>query len=81
MAKYKGTNIHALRQTLRKKDPSVEAALLGQLSPEDAQVYKTALPISWVPVETAATILSLAAPLVFPGALNPLRSLGEEQAQ
>jgi len=81
MAKYKGTNIDALRQSLRKMAPAVEAALLGRLSPADAQVYKTALPISWVPIDAAATILSLAAPLVFPGAPNALRSLGEQQAQ
>jgi hypothetical protein len=57
-----------------------EKAFLAQLTDEEALQYKNALPVSWLPMEAAASILSKGARILYPGDPAPLQTFTRSEA-
>ena len=75
MAKIKGTDLTILRNLIRDQGPAAESKLLSQLSEEAGKVYRTALPILWIPIEIQAQIYEAAAAELYPRSSNPVQDL------
>ena len=80
MAEVKAASVCYLKQKIRDLGTNVEGDFLKGLPPQTAQQYLTALPLSWVPIEAAATIYKNGAPVAFPGNPLAIRQLGHETA-
>ena len=80
MAEVKATAVCYLKSKLRERGGDAEKTLLARLPPATARDYIEALPLSWLPIESAATIDEQGAPLLFPGHPAPIRELGHQTA-
>lgn len=79
MAGYKGVGIVFARSQVRAAGR--EAALLEALPPAIRTTWQQATASGWYPIEHATEIFTRAAPLLFPGAANPVREFGRALAQ
>jgi hypothetical protein len=66
MANFKGTGILVIPKLLKAKGGDAETKFLDKLTPAETKAYKTCIPISWVPVETAVSLSGKAAELLYP---------------
>ena len=57
-----------------------ESRILARLSAADASIWKTTLPMAWVPVDTVARMFVVAADVLFADDVSPLRALGRASA-
>jgi hypothetical protein len=74
----KGTNVASVRRLLQ--ETAQEATVVGQLSPEEAALYRTTLALGWISIDFVARLFELAAPALFPREPRPLRQLGRTLA-
>ncbi|MDI6739687.1 MAG: hypothetical protein QME74_04920 [Candidatus Edwardsbacteria bacterium] len=81
VAKTKGTGISWLRELIEAKGPDADQAMARALSPEDYRAYRTAMPISWVPEESATRIFKAAGDILFADAPSPLDEVGRGMAK
>jgi len=65
MANFKGTGILVIPKLLKAKGGGAEERFLAQLTPDELKTYKTCMPITWVPAETAVSLSSKAASVLF----------------
>ena len=70
----KGTNVVSVRRLLQAAGQ--EAAVVAQLNPEEAELYRTTLAVAWVPIDFLARLFEVAAAALFPGEPRPIRQLG-----
>jgi hypothetical protein len=80
MAKYKAALILLIHKWFSQKGQHAESAFLKRLTPAEADAYKNAKPITWLPDLQAASILHKAAQSLFPEEKRPLFRLGREEA-
>lgn len=77
MPRCKGSNIIFIRKLLHDTGPEAEQAFEHRLSSEEAHLFRTALAISWIPVETMAHYFDVLAEVVYPGNPRGLREIGK----
>jgi len=70
----KGTNVVSVRRLIQAA--GLEDAVVAQLKPEDAELYRGALAVDWVSIEFIARLFEAAAPALFPREPRPIRQLG-----
>lgn len=80
MAKYKAALMILMRKLLQERGAETEKAFLAQLQPEEATIYQTAMPITWIPIAPYARIITLGAKALYPDDPKPVRRLGREEA-
>lgn len=81
MPNCKGTGISFLRSLFKQGEPGVEKRFLDALTRDEADLYQNTIPVAMVPLETAAKMYALAAPLLFPKDPEPLKHFGELAAR
>jgi hypothetical protein len=79
--KTKGTGVAWLRDLIKKMGPEAEQTMARSLSSEDFRAYRTAMPISWVPEESATRIFKAAGEILFAGTPSPLIEVGRGMAK
>jgi len=79
-AQMKASGIVNTRKLLRELGTAAETAVLEQLAPDDAKIYRETMPINWVPVESVTRILVAAAPVVCAEHPQPIHELGRRLA-
>jgi hypothetical protein len=67
MAKTKGTGINWLRDLIESRGTQAEQAMSKALSAEDHLAYRSAMPVAWVPEDTATRIYLAAGNILFAG--------------
>lgn len=70
-----------LRELFKKAPREQEKAFLEQLSEEETVQYKNALPVSWLPVRSAASLLAKGARILYPGDPAPLQTFTKAEAE
>ncbi len=81
MHKVKGADLVAARELVNLAGPDAERSMLGRVSPELRQVYTSALPSSWIPIEQITPLYEAAAAVLFPGAADAFVQLGKAMAR
>jgi hypothetical protein len=81
MPRTKGTGVAWLRELIGEKGPAAEQEIAKSLSAEDYRLFRTAMPIVWVPEESATNIYRAAGNLIFAGSPNPLIEVGRGMAK
>jgi hypothetical protein len=81
LADVKGTTLVYLQQEFKRKGEAAEKKFLSRISPDEAKLYQSALPIAWFPLEPVTRILAAGAEVLFPGDAQGLRKLGHGMAQ
>jgi uncharacterized protein (TIGR02265 family) len=76
VARCKGTNLIYLRKLLQDRGPEAEAAFRQWFPLQEQEVFRSAMPVSWVPVELMARYFQAAAEVAFPGDPLGLRKVG-----
>jgi hypothetical protein len=79
MRATKGTSVVSIRRLLQAARN--EDAVLAQLTPEDAELYRTTLAVSWVSNDFMGRVFAVAGPALYPGEPKPIRQLGRTIAQ
>jgi uncharacterized protein (TIGR02265 family) len=78
---YKGIGVVFVRTALREAGAGAEQRVLAELGPDELRAYESATASGWVPIELAARLFELAAPILYPGKVLPLRLLGRDLAR
>ncbi len=81
MANCKGTNVVILRKMFHDRPKEEEKSFLAGLSAEDAKLYQTAMPITWVPIPTLVRIYEQALPFLYPGDPLTWQRIGRDLAR
>ncbi|MBN1960116.1 MAG: hypothetical protein JW841_04160 [Deltaproteobacteria bacterium] len=82
MAEIKATAVCFIKQKLRDLGGDAESAFIKTLPVKAAEIYKTVLPLSWIPTDIAAIIYKQGAKTLYPGNHNDcLRQLGFESCR
>jgi hypothetical protein len=81
MDTYKGSTIVFVREYVQLSKLEYESKLLEMLSPEEKQMYLSALPVSWEDPVVASGIMLKAATLLFSYDPNPCFRIGFIQAE
>jgi hypothetical protein len=74
----RASGIIYIRTRMKELGPLSENKFLEQLSQEDAEVYRTVLQITFVPLEIVIRIYDAAVAVLYPDQENALRRLGYE---
>jgi hypothetical protein len=80
MAQVKAAGVMFLKQKLHELGSGAEERLLAELTPEVAEDYKTALPLTWLPAESVASIYEASARIIYPNHPNGIQQLGHDTA-
>jgi hypothetical protein len=78
---YRGSAVHSLREQFKQHGESVEKCFLESITSEQALMYLSALPLSWVALRTAKIIFEKAAPLLYPEHPQALQCIGYDRAK
>lgn len=78
---YRGSAISFLREQFKNQDETREKEFLKSLSTEQALMYLSVLPSSWVSMDLAKTIFEKAVPLIYPEHQHPFQRLGYDRAK
>jgi hypothetical protein len=81
MAQVKAATLIYLRTHLRERGNGAEEAVLAKLPPGDVMQYKTALAMSWIPMEMAARLYPAGVAVLFPSDSEGLKKLGAAVAK
>jgi len=81
MNNYKGVGIVFLRKFVQAHGLKIEYAFIEKLNQEQTEVYINTQSGDWIPVELAAQLYAIAAPLLYPGDALGLQHLGRERAK
>jgi len=79
MTDYKCSTFDYLRRRLGEVGVS-EDSVLSQLSPDDGELFRSALPLTWAPGPAAGRVLRAACLLIAPHDPNPLHEVGRAMA-
>ena len=79
MRSTKGMNVVSVRRLLQAA--GYEDAVVAQLKPDDAELYRGTLAVAWVSIDFIARLFAAAAPALFPGEPRPIRQLGRTIAR
>jgi hypothetical protein len=81
MPKTKGTGINWLRDMIDHRGPAAAEALSKALSPEDHIIFRSAMPVAWIPEETATRIYVAAGNILFSGKPDAVVEVGRGMAK
>lgn len=80
MIDYKAAGIISMKKALEAGNKEAEIKFLSSLTSEESNIYKTALPVSWVPIEIAAQLFKKGATMLYPHDPKGLEKLGRAEA-
>lgn len=78
MGHFKGSSIVAMREFIRSRGPEIEQRFYERLSPQGQELFKKALPVTWISFEDDPGDLDIAADLLFPGDPEGIRKVSRE---
>lgn len=79
LVKCKGTNVISVRKLVVAA--GVEQECLARLSAADVTVWKTVLPMSWLPIDVVAHVFEAGAAVLYPNDARRIRTLGRAIAR
>lgn len=77
----KAASVIFMRDLMKKAPREKEREFLGQLTAEEKVHYQNSLPVSWLPIKIAASLLAKGASILYPDDPAPLQTFTKAEAE